>query len=106
MIKKKKIEIKKIRKKFPILKKNIYGNPLIYFDNASSNQKPKIVTNKIKNYYENINSNVNRGVHYLSKKSTNELDLTRKCIRNFIGSKKKKEIIFTSGTTESINLIA
>ena len=101
-----KLKINNIRGQFPILKKKIYKNNLIYFDNASSNQKPQSVINKIKEYYENFNSNVHRGIHYLSEKSTNALENTRESIKKIISSKKINEIIFTSGTTESINLIA
>ncbi|MGX7593435.1 aminotransferase class V-fold PLP-dependent enzyme [Candidatus Karelsulcia muelleri] len=95
-------EIKTIRKQFPILKKN----NIIYFDNAATTQKPFKVINAITKYYCNFNSNVNRSFHFLGKISTNYLELSRNNIQSFINAKSREEIIFTSGTTESINLIA
>ncbi|MEZ7982233.1 MAG: SufS family cysteine desulfurase [Cytophagales bacterium] len=106
MLKKKEIKISKIRNEFPILKKKINGYPLIYFDNASSNQKPKSVINSIKKYYENFNSNVHRSIHTLSEISTNALELTRKSTQKLINANEPEEIIFTKNTTEGINLIA
>jgi len=102
----KKIEISKIRNEFPILKKKINGYPLVYFDNAASNQKPKSVINSIKKYYENFNSNVHRSIHALSEISTNKLELTRKSVQKLICANESEEIIFTKNTTEGINLIA
>jgi len=106
MLKKKEIKISKIRNEFPILKKKINGYPLIYFDNASSNKKPKSVINSIKKYYENFNSNVHRSIHTLSEISTNALELTRKSTQKLINANEPEEIIFTKNTTEGINLIA
>jgi cysteine desulfurase/selenocysteine lyase len=94
------------QKDFPILKSNVNGQPLIYFDNAATSQKPKYVINSINNYYQNYNSNVHRGVHELSQKATNVYEGSRVKIQNFIGAKSSKEIIFTKGTTEGINIIA
>lgn len=94
------------QKDFPILKSNVNGKPLIYFDNAATSQKPKYVINSINNYYQNYNSNVHRGVHELSQKATNVYEGSRVKIQNFIGAKSSKEIIFTKGTTEGINIIA
>ena len=94
------------QKDFPILKNNVNGKPLIYFDNAATSQKPKYVINSINNYYQNYNSNVHRGVHELSQKATNVYEGTRVKIQNFIGAKSSKEIIFTKGTTDGINIIA
>ncbi|WGH25377.1 MAG: aminotransferase class V-fold PLP-dependent enzyme [Candidatus Shikimatogenerans bostrichidophilus] len=96
-----KIEIKKIRSNFPILKKNI-----IYFDNSSTTQKPKCLINNIKYYYYNLNSNINRYNYTLSNKTTDLIDKCRNKIKQFIHAKDAKEIIFTKGTTESINLIS
>ncbi|MDH3004945.1 MAG: aminotransferase class V-fold PLP-dependent enzyme [Candidatus Shikimatogenerans sp. JK-2022] len=99
-------EIKKIRKNFPIFKKKINGKKLIYFDNASTTQKPKCLIEKIKYYYFNLNSNINRNNCFLSNKTRNLINLTRKKIKEFINAKSLKEIIFTKGATESINLIS
>jgi cysteine desulfurase/selenocysteine lyase len=94
------------QKDFPILKSNVNGQPLIYFDNAATSQKPKYVINSINNYYQKYNSNVHRGVHELSQKATNVYEGSRVKIQNFIGAKSSKEIIFTKGTTDGINIIA
>ncbi|MGX7592596.1 aminotransferase class V-fold PLP-dependent enzyme [Candidatus Karelsulcia muelleri] len=95
-------EIKTIRKQFPIFKKK----KIIYFDNAATTQKPFKVINAITKYYCNFNSNVNRSFHFLGQVSTNCLELSRNNIKAFINAKYREEIIFTSGTTASINLIA
>ncbi|WP_341654815.1 SufS family cysteine desulfurase [Blattabacterium cuenoti] len=99
-------EIQKIRNQFPILKERIYSNPLIYMDNAATTQKPLKVIQSSKNYYSTMNSNVHRGVHYLSHKTTLYVENVRKKIQKFIHAKHSSEIIFTKGTTESINLVA
>ncbi|WP_341662512.1 SufS family cysteine desulfurase [Blattabacterium cuenoti] len=99
-------EIQKIRNQFPILKEKIYSNPLIYMDNAATTQKPLKVIQASQNYYSTINSNVHRGVHYLSHKATLYVENVRKKIQKFIHAKHSSEIIFTKGTTESINLVA
>lgn len=95
-----------IRKDFLILQRKIYNKPLIYLDNAATTQKPIQVIDAMSNYYLNLNSNVHRGVHFLSQTATNEFEETRKIIQSFIGAKHLEEIIFTRGTTESINLVA
>ncbi|WDE42230.1 SufS family cysteine desulfurase [Candidatus Karelsulcia muelleri] len=97
-------EIKQIRNQFPILKTNETNS--IYFDNAATTQKPVQVINTIKKYYCNFNSNVNRSVHFLDNFTNNYLELSRKQLKYFINAKYREEIIFTTGTTESINLIA
>ncbi|MGX6960984.1 MAG: aminotransferase class V-fold PLP-dependent enzyme [Candidatus Karelsulcia muelleri] len=97
-------EIKQIRNQFPILKKKEKNS--IYFDNAATTQKPVKVINAIKKYYCNFNSNVNRSFHFLDQFTTNYLELSRKNLKDFINAKYRDEIIFTSGTTESLNLIA
>ncbi|WP_341666401.1 SufS family cysteine desulfurase [Blattabacterium cuenoti] len=99
-------EIQKIRNQFPILKEKIYSNPLIYMDNAATTQKPLKVIQASQNYYSTMNSNVHRGVHYLSHKATLYVENVRKKIQKFIHAKHSSEIIFTKGTTESINLVA
>ena len=98
--------IDKIRNDFPILHQKVYNHPLIYFDNAASTQKPVAVIDAISNYYRKDNCNIHRGVHYLSQKATEAYEDTRKAVQAFINAPSSQEIIFTKGTTESINLIA
>ena len=100
------MDIKKIRNDFPILSRKIKGNDLIYFDNAATSQTPIQVINKISEYYSKYNSNIHRGVHFLSQEATSEYELVREKIKNHFNIAKKKEVIFTSGTTHGINLIA
>ncbi|MEK7483724.1 MAG: cysteine desulfurase [Planctomycetota bacterium] len=94
------------RKDFPILQQEIYGKPLVYLDNAASTQKPKEVIQTIQEYYERYNANIHRGVHYLSQKATDLYEGAREEVRHFINASKIQEIIYTRGTTESINLVA
>src|SRR5512136_1853740 len=96
----------KIREDFPILKREVNGHPLIYFDNAATTQKPRQVIEAEKNYYENHNANVHRAVHTLSLEATELHENARKQIAEFINAKDTAEIIFTRGTTEAINLVA
>ena len=98
--------IDEIRKDFPILDQEINGAPLIYFDNAASTQKPKAVIDAIKSYYENDHSNVHRGVHSLSIRATDLYEASRKKVADYINANSTDEIIFTKGTTDSINLVA
>ncbi|MEI6851521.1 MAG: cysteine desulfurase [Bacteroidota bacterium] len=98
--------IKDIRSQFPILDQEIYGKPLVYFDNAATNQKPLRVIDALDNYYKTINSNIHRGVHLLSQQATGAFEESRKTVQNFINAQYAHEIIFTRGTTESINLVA
>lgn len=100
------LDIQKIREDFPILHQDINGKPLIYFDNAATSQKPKIVIDAIAAYYNTINSNIHRGVHTLSQQATDAYELSRQKIQQFVNAKHSKELIFTRGTTESINLVA
>jgi cysteine desulfurase/selenocysteine lyase len=100
------INIQKIREDFPILHQEVNKNPLVYFDNAATTQKPKVVIEKLCNYYSKENSNIHRGVHYLSQQATDAYEATRSNIKDFINAEKREEIIFTRGTTESINLVA
>lgn len=95
-----------IRADFPILSREVYGKPLIYFDNAATTQKPRCVVEAIADEYYNVNANVHRGVHYLSQQATDLHEASRETVRQFINAKKIEEIIFTRGTTESINLVA
>ena len=100
------INIENIRKDFPILGQQIYGKPLVYLDNAATTQKPKQVIQAITDYYSLFNSNIHRGVHYLSQEATQAFEETRETIRQFINAENKKEIIFTKGATDSLNIIA
>lgn len=95
-----------IRKEFPILTQTVYGKPLIYLDNAATTQKPQCVIDAISNAYCTINANVHRGVHHLSQVATEEFEKARRTVQQFIGAAHSHEIIFTRGTTESINLVA
>ena len=99
-------DINKIREDFPILKKLVHGKPLCYLDNAATTQKPYYVINRTNNYYENMNANIHRGVHALSQEATEAFEESRIIIKKFINALGKNEIIFTRGTTESINLVA
>ncbi len=100
------LDIKKIRSDFPILHQMVHDAPLVYFDNGATTQKPEVVMERIQQYYENENANVHRGVHYLSQEATNRHEEARETVRSFINAADTREIIFTKGTTESINLVA
>lgn len=100
------MDIQSIRQEFPILEQTINGNPLVYFDNAATTQKPRSVTAALLNYYQTINSNIHRGVHHLSQQATSAFEESRECVRLFMGAKEHEDIIFTKGTTEAINLVA
>ena len=99
-------QIEDVRKDFPILSKTIYNKPLVYLDNAATTQKPLSVIEAMNNEYLNVNSNVHRGVHWLSQQATELHESARETLRKFINAKSANEIIFTRGTTESINLVA
>jgi len=99
-------DIAKIRADFPILKRSVNGKPLVYFDNGATTQKPQQVIDAIVNYYADMNSNVHRGVHYLSQISTDAFEVTRRKVQAFIHAKHEHEVIITKGTTEAINIIA
>ena len=101
-----KFNIQNIRKDFPALHQEVYGKPLVYLDSAATTLKPQVVIDAISNYYSTINSNVHRGVHYLSQQATDAFENSRKSVKDFINATSNKEIIFTKGTTESINLVA
>ena len=100
------LDIQKIRKDFPILNRTVNGKPLVYFDNGATAQKPQVVIDAITNYYSNQNSNIHRGVHTLSREITIAYEDARKTIQTHINAVHAHEIIFTRGTTESINLVA
>ena len=99
-------DAEQIRSDFPILKQLAYGKPLIYFDNAATSQKPQSVIDALTKYYETANANIHRGVHFLSQKASKEFDDVRVKVQQFINATSEREIIFTRGTTESINLVA
>ena len=100
------LDIKKIRSDFPILKRKINGSNFIYFDNAATSQKPNIVIDSISNYYKNYNSNIHRGVHTISQEATDAYENARVKVQKHFNILNSHEIIFTSGATHSINLVA
>ncbi|ERI81997.1 cysteine desulfurase, SufS subfamily [Bacteroides pyogenes F0041] len=99
-------DIQKIREDFPILSREIYGKPLVYLDNGATTQKPRVVVDSIVDEYYSVNANVHRGVHYLSQQATELHEASRETVRKFINARSTNEVIFTRGTTESINLLA
>lgn len=100
------LEVDKIREQFPVLHQEVHGKPLIYFDNAATTQKPQAVLDALTGYYELDNSNIHRGAHALADRATRYFENTREAVAEFIGAKESAEVIFTKGTTESINLVA
>src|SRR5690606_32521218 len=100
------LDIDALRQQFPVLHQEVHGRPLIYLDNGATTQKPRAVIDAISRYYEHDNANVHRGVHTLSERATTQLDRTRSTVREFLNAVDDAEIIFTRGTTESINLVA
>ena len=97
--------ISKIREDFPILSRTVYGKPLVYLDNGATTQKPRCVVESITDEYYSVNANVHRGVHFLSQQATNLHEASRETVRKFINARGTNEIVFTRGTTESINLV-
>ncbi len=100
------METDSIRSQFPILDQKVYGKPLVYFDNAATTQKPQSVIDTLCRYYQTLNSNIHRGAHYLAGEATEEYEQTRRAVQQFINARHSHEIVFTRGTTESINLVA
>ena len=100
------IDVHRIRKEFPILQRKVNGYPLVYFDNAATSQKPQVVIDAIVDYYSNYNANIHRGVHTLSQEATNAYEQARVKVQRHFNAAKSHEIILTSGTTHSINLVA
>lgn len=100
------IDFDKIRQDFPILKRSVYGKPLVYLDNAATSQKPAIVIDKVTTVQSEINANIHRGIHFLAEQSTIEYETARAIVKSFINAKSDREIIFTSGATAAINLVA
>ena len=99
-------DINEIRKQFPVLDQQVYGKPLVYFDNAATTQKPLCVIERERDYYLHENCNIHRGVHYLSQMATEAYENARKTVAQFINARQPQEIVFTRGTTESLNLLA
>ena len=100
------LDIERIREDFPILRREVYDRPLVYFDNAATTQKPRCVVEKIEAAYYNVNANIHRGVHFLSQQATEAHEAARETVRAFLNAPSSAEIIFTRGTTEAINLVA
>jgi cysteine desulfurase/selenocysteine lyase len=100
------LDIQKIRADFPILSQKVNGKPLVYFDNGATSQKPQVVIDAISNYYQEINANIHRGVHTLSQLATDAYEISRGKVQNHINAKFLHEVLFTSGTTFGINLVA
>ncbi|MBL7941882.1 MAG: aminotransferase class V-fold PLP-dependent enzyme, partial [Flavobacteriales bacterium] len=98
--------IEKLRNEFPILNQQVNGYPLVYLDNAATTQKPAVVLQSIQEYYRGYNANIHRGAHYLAHKATEMYEAAREKTRDFLGAALSEEIIFTSGTTDAINLVA
>lgn len=98
--------IDKVRADFPILSRTVYDKPLVYLDNAATTQKPIVVLDAMRDEYLNVNANVHRGVHWMSQQATEFHEAARERVRKFINARTAEEIVFTRGTTESINLIA
>jgi len=99
-------DIQEIRKDFPILGREVYGRPLVYLDNGATTQKPRCVVEAMTDEYYNVNANVHRGVHFLSQQATELHEAARETVRRFLNARSPAEIVFTRGTTESINLVA
>src|SRR5512146_1230963 len=99
-------DVEKIRGEFPILQQKIHGRPLVYLDNAATTQKPQAVIDTVRRYYECDNANIHRGVHELSIRATQQYEHARTAVQRFLGAADPREIIFTRGTTEAINLVA
>lgn len=99
-------DVEKIRRDFPILKERVHGKPLVYLDNGATSQKPQVVIDALYRYYKSENSNIHRGVHYLSERATSSYEGAREKIRQFLNAESCHEIIFVRGTTEAINLVA
>ena len=100
------LDVARIREDFPILKHNVHGKALVYLDNAATTQKPKVVIDALHTYYATENSNVHRGIHFLSEQATAAYEGARAKVKAFLNAAETREIIFVRGTTEGINLVA
>ena len=99
-------DVDKVRSDFPILRRRVRGRALVYLDNAATSQKPQVVIDAIRRYYERDNANIHRGVHFLSEHATEEYEAARKNVQSFLNAADASEIIFVRGATEAINLVA
>ena len=99
-------DVEHVRTDFPILSREVHGRPLVYLDNAATTQKPLAVLDRLARYYRDENANVHRGVHFLSAEGTENYEKARQSVQRFIGAELAREVVFTRGTTESINLVA
>ena len=99
-------DVERVRQDFPILSREVYGKPLVYLDSGASAQKPQVVIDAVREVYESYYSNVHRGAHYLSQRSTDTYEEARETVARFINASSDKNIVFTSSVTESINLVA
>lgn len=100
------IDVYALRQQFPVLSREVKGKPLVYFDNAATSQKPQVVIDALVNYYSQFNANIHRGIHSLAEEATAAYEATREAVRAFVNAASREEIVFTRGTTESINLVA
>src|SRR5829696_4934351 len=100
------LDIQAIRKQFPVLEREVKGRQLVYLDNAATTQKPQVVIDALVDYYSGYNANIHRGIHTLAEEATAAFESTRDTIKDFINAESREQIIFTSGTTEGINLVA
>ena len=100
------LDVARIREDFPILKQQVHGKPLVYFDNAATSQKPQVVIDTLNRYYATENANIHRGIHFLSELATAEYEETRGKVKRFLNASESREIVFVRGTTEGINLVA
>src|SRR5262249_32343203 len=98
--------VERVRRDFPVLSRTAHGKPPVYLDNAPTSQKPRVVIDAIRDYYERYNSNVHRGVHTLSEEATQAFEAARAKARAFVNAERAEEIVFVRGTTEAINLVA
>lgn len=100
------LDVQAIRKHFPVLEREVKGKPLVYFDNAATTQKPQVVIDALVGYYSGYNANIHRGIHTLAEEATAAFESTRDAVKEFINAESREQIVFTSGTTEGINLVA
>jgi cysteine desulfurase/selenocysteine lyase len=100
------VELEEIRDDFPVLRQKVHGHPLIYFDNAATSQKPRVVIEALNDYYERYNANVHRGIHSLAERATREYEKARERVARFINAPSPEQVLFTRGATEAINLVA
>ena len=99
-------DVGRVRRDFPILRQKIHGKPLVYLDNAATSQKPQVVIDALRSYYEQENANIHRGVHFLSERATEDYEAARRTVQTFINAAEASEVVYVRGTTEAINLVA